>query len=442
MNAGLLAVGAAVGLLLLSALFLVVTPARARAFALCTAIVLIVLFAQNSVPVTLRNAGMLLAVALIVAGELRSSSAARGSIVPLALIAGWWAIIAAVAVLSDSYSGQRLAIQAATMLILAWSVRRASREDVNAVVRVLVALGCLQTGLAILEVVGSLDPLWGFRGDIQRTNPMFDDALVRSQGTFGHPLILGFFQGLVLVLAWTNPARLASGARIAALAVIALGLVLSGSRSALLVAAAAIAVHILLRFHLYAWLRGVLLISAAGTVVYLIDPGVSDLVERTIDSGSWIHRMGSLAAVPRLLARTGWEYWWGSGYGSETELFQRGYIADSYGLRVVDNFVVYLLGTTGVVGLCLTLAVLLATFVLGARWVRALVVYVFGMFFSFDITVWLSTGFLMFLVVALPGSAAGRRGVPAMASDVVAPAETTANTPRRSMGAVHAVQTP
>lgn len=401
-------VAAALAVLGAAVLGLVVPPSRTRSWALVAAIALTVLFAQNGTPVALRNASMGLAAVLLVIGELRAGRRDHGSRTPLVLSIAWWSVVGLVAVLAGTYSTQRLLVQVALVVAFGWVVSRATRADIRALAHTLVVLACLQSVSAVLEVMGALDPLWGLRGDIERMNPLLGDAVARSQGTFGHPLILGFFQGLVLVLAWANPGGMRPSVRFGAIGLIMLGAVLSGTRSALLAAAVAIAVHLLLRFSLVAWIRGAVALVLIVVVIGLVDPGVSDLVARTIDSGSWIHRWGSLQAVPVLLERPGWIFWWGTGYGSETLLFEQGILRDRYGLPVVDNFVVYLLGTTGVIGLTSALALLVTTFVMGRRWVKALAVFVFGMWFSFDVTVWLSSGILMFLVVALAGSTAGR----------------------------------
>ncbi len=416
MSLDLLLVGAAVAALALVALAILAPTDRARALALVGSVGLVVSVAQNSAPSVLRNGAYVLGIAVLVLAELRSSRRARGSTPLVAVIAGWWGLVILVVALTQSYNVSALMLQATFILTMVWSISRATAADLSWLVTSILVLAAAQTVLGLAEVFGSVEPVWGYRGGLERENP-FQTDLVRAQGTMGHPIVLGYLEGLAVVLAWANPFRLRQAVRLPLLSAAVVGLVLSGTRSAVLVAAIAIAAHIVLRLDAFRLLRSLFLLLAAAVLVAVLDFGLTQLALDTIDSGSWVHRLGSLQAVPNLLGREGWELWWGSGYGSERELFSRGYIVLTYGLPVVDNFFVYLLGTTGIVGLGLTLAILVVSFLRGQRYVKAAVIYVMGMFFSFDTTVWFSSGVLMFVVLALAasyqgGGDTGRRVVP------------------------------
>lgn len=406
MNAGILLIAAAVGALAITALAIVAPPHRVRAFALVGAVGLVVVVAQNSAPSTVRNGAFALGIAVLIVAELRSSRRGRGSTILLAGIAAWWGLIVLVAALTQSYSVFPLTVQVAFIVIMAWSISRATSADLSWLVTSIVVIAAAQSVLGVAEAFGGIEPLWGYRGGLQRENP-FQTDLVRAQGTMGHPIVFGYLQGLAVVLAWANPFRMRQWVRLPLLAIVVFGVVLSGTRSAALAAAVAIVAHVVLRIEAFLLLRGIFLLLAAAVLVAVLDFGLTQLVLDTIDSGSWVHRLGSLEAVPALLDRSGWELWWGSGYGSERDLFADGYIVLTYGLPVVDNFFVYLLGTTGLVGLGLMLAILVFAFVRGQRYVKAAVVYVTGMFFSFDTTVWFSSGVLLFVVIALAASASG-----------------------------------
>ncbi|TQJ30871.1 hypothetical protein [Microbacterium sp. SLBN-146] len=406
MSLDLLVVAAAVATLALVALAILAPTDRARALALVGSVVLVVSVAQNSAPSMLRNGAYVLGIAVLVLAELRSSRRARGSAPLVAAIAGWWGLVLLVVALTQSYNVSALLLQAAFVLTMVWSISRATSIDLSWLVTSVLVLAAAQTVLGVAEVFGGVEPVWGYRGGLERENP-FQTDLVRAQGTMGHPIVLGYLEGLAVVLAWANPFRLRQAVRLPLLGAAVVGVVLSGTRSAVLVAAIAITAHIVLRLDAFRLLRGLFLLLAAAVLVAVLDFGLTQLALDTIDSGSWVHRLGSLQAVPNLLGREGWELWWGSGYGSERELFSRGYIVLTYGLPVVDNFFVYLLGTTGIVGLALTLAILVFAFLRGQRYIKAAVIYVTGMFFSFDTTVWFSSGVLMFVVLAIAASHQG-----------------------------------
>lgn len=406
MSLDFLLVGGALAALALVVLAIIAPPERTRALALVGAVGLVVIVAQNSAPSVLRNGAFVLGVAVLVLAELRSSRRAQGSAPLLAMIVSWWGLVILVVALTQSYNVSALMLQAAFVLTMVWSISRSTAVDLSWLVTSILVLAAAQTLLGAAEVFGDVEPLWGYRGGLERENP-FQTDLVRAQGTMGHPIVLGYLEGLAVVLAWANPFGLRQAVRLPLLGAAVVGVVLSGTRSAVLVAAIAIVAHIVLRLDAFRLLRGLFLLLAAAVLVAVLDFGLTQLALDTVDSGSWVHRLGSLQAVPNLLGREGWELWWGSGYGSERELFSRGYIVLTYGLPVVDNFFVYLLGTTGIVGLALTLAILVFAFLRGQRYVKAAVVYVTGMFFSFDTTVWFSSGVLMFVMLALAVSHQG-----------------------------------
>ena len=387
--------------------FLTLVPAhRSRWIALVSALALVVVFAQNSTPVLVRTLSFAAAIVMLALGEVRSSTVARGRHDVVVATVVWWGLVGMGAVIASSYSLPRYALEAVLIGLMVWSLSRATRTDVRMLVRAFVVLAVVQSLLAGWEVGTGAEPLWGFRGGIERENPLVD-SLVRAQGTFGHPIVLGYYLGAAFVMAWTSSRALGARSRLAALVVIGSGLVLSGTRSAIAASLLAIVVHVLLRRRLVPWIAGTAIITVAALITAILDPGISEIVLHAIDSGSWIHRSASLEAVPDLLARNGWELWWGSGYGSEITLFDDGHIALTYGLPVVDSFLVYVLGTMGIVGLVATIALVTVAFVRGSRMVRALVAYVAVMFFSFDTTVWLSSGVTMFMLLGLAGAAGG-----------------------------------
>lgn len=383
-----------------------VRPDRVRSVALLSAVSAALIFGQNNAPTSIRTAALVAAASLVLLAEMRSSRRARGSRIALVSSGLWWVLVGAVASIADSYSMTRWATQVLFVLVIGWSVSRCTPDDLRRFLNGLIVVLAAQTVLAVLEVWGPIEPLWGYRFGLRRENP-FLPSFTRAQATFGHPLVYGFAAGLGLVLAGANPGGLRARWRVPLLALLAGGVLLSGTRSAALSAAIGLAVFALTATRVLTWLRAAALVTIIAGVVLLLDFGLADFVSDTIDSGSFVHRSESIDAISALLHRSGWQWWWGSGYGSETTLFRDGYIRLTFGLPVVDNFFVYVLGTMGVVGLAVTVALLVMTFVRGQRYVRALVVYCTAMFFSFDVTVWLSSGLLLFLVVALSGALSG-----------------------------------
>lgn len=384
---------------------LALPPDRVRGIAIAASLALLAVFGHNSTPNSLWVPAFLFCIALLVVAEFRSSARRRVAVPVIAAIVAWWALVAVGAWVGDSYSLPRLAAYAGVAIVLAFSVARTTSAERRLVLHALIAIGVAETVIGVAEwAVG--DPLiWGYRSGIVRMNPFFGDTVARVQGTTGHPIVYGYLLGLVSVLVWTNPTGLRSALRLGLLPVVATGLVLSGTRSAVLTACIAIVFHVLARHRLLTWLRGAALLGVLAITLVLVDLGLRDLVERTIDSGSWVQRVGSLRSIPALLSRPGADAWWGTGFGGETRLYTDGYLTSPYGLEVVDNFVVYVLGTMGVVGALATAALLVVAFVAADRAGRSLLTFSAGMFFSFDVAVWFFTGLLLMLVLAVPNAA-------------------------------------
>ncbi len=307
--------------------------------------------------------------------------------------------------MAGTYSIQRFLLYGGLALLLAHVALRLDRRSVRLYLRLVLAVLVAQVLLGIGEATVLAEPIWGYRGGA-RENPFIGADLVRTQGTFGHPIVFGYFMALMAVLGWTNAAALSRRLRVLAILVAATGLFLSGTRSAVVAAAAAIALHLILRKGLAVWLRNVLLLGSGAAVAVAVGLGstIEGLTVELLDSGSWVQRLGSLRSVPALLGRSPLEAWFGSGFGSDASLFERGFLRSDYHLSVVDDMFVEALATTGIIGLILLLTPAVLAFLRGDRSGRALVFCSVAMMFSFDTMVWLCTGVMATLVVCLPRS--------------------------------------
>lgn len=398
-----LVAAAAVAALAITALAL--RTATVRGVAISATLVVLAVFGHNSAPTSLWVPAFLFCIALLVVAEFRSSARRRPSAPVIGAIIAWWLFVAVGAWLGDSYSLTRLAAYAGVAVVLAFCVSRTTAAERRLVLSALIAIGVAETAVGVAEWVIGEPLVWGYRSGIVRMNPFFGDTVARIQGTTGHPIVYGYLLGLVCVVIWTNPTGLRPLLRVVLLSIVASGLVLSGTRSAVLAACVAIVLHVLSRHRLLAWLRGAALLAVVVVTLALVDVGLRDLVQRTVDSGSWVQRVGSLRSIPSLLARPGAEAWWGTGFGGETRLYADGYLSSPYGLRVVDNFLVYVLGTMGIVGAIATAVLVVVAFLAADRSSRALIAFAVGMFFSFDVVVWFFTGVLLMVSLALPNDA-------------------------------------
>lgn len=336
------------------------------------------------------------------------------------VLAAWWVLLLISSLVMGGYSLLGLLAYGTTALLAAHVALRLDAASIRLFVRIVLVLLAAEVALALAEALLGMAPVWGYRGSA-RDNPFLDGDLQRAQGTFGHPIVFGWFTAVAAVLVWCDAARLSvtpAGRvlRLVVLAAAATGLLLSGTRSAVLAAAAGVLVHLVTRPGLTRWLRNLLVLAGVGVLAVLLGAGgtVRSLADDLLDSGSWLQRLGNLQGVPALLGRPPLELLFGQGWGRDADLFARGYLTSRFHLHVVDDMYVEALGTVGVVGLAVLLLGILVALIRADRGGRAVIVVVLSMMFSFDTMVWLFTGIASTVLLALPrlspeaASAAGR----------------------------------
>lgn len=408
MDAQTLVIGAVA--LLGAVVFLVLVPPRiVRGWALATTIAVTTVAGNNSVPRDVWVPAYAFCALLLVIAISRVPFARPPLRSAFTVMAAWWAFLAVGVLVHGSYSLPRMVAYFGLGVVVTLVTTQTTVADRRVLLRSVLAIACAEAVWGLVEVAAHLTPLWGYRGDYVRTNPLFADEVARAQGSMGHPIVLGLLCGIGVVIAWSNQVRIRHSLRFGALLVTAGGVVLSGTRSVLLALVVALVVHLLLRGRLGSWLRNAALVVVGGSLVFLLDFGISRLVDELVASGSYVHRIGSISAIPALLGRPLGESLWGSGFGSEVSLFERGYIAKTFGLEVVDDFWVYLLGTTGIVGAAGFLAICVWAFVRADRQGRTLVTFLVVMFLSFDVMVWTYAGILLTMFFVLPAEPRGPR---------------------------------
>jgi hypothetical protein len=318
------------------------------------------------------------------------------------VVAGWLAYLVLGILLTGSWPMTWMAIYFSLAGLMAWVAARIDQVELRVVYAFIAVAAAVQVAIAIIELTVLSEPIWGYVGGV-RWNPLTGDELARTQGTLGHPIPFAIFCGFAAIIAWSNPARWTQKVRLLNLSVAVAGVALSGTRSAILSIAAGILVHVALNGSLGKWLRSVVILIAVGIVLLNIDIGIARIAEDLMDSGSWTHRLGALVSVPALLGRPEAESWFGNGFGSIVELYDRGLMQQIY-LETVDNMLVYALGTMGIVGALALLTLSVVTFALSDKTVRAILVMVFAMYFSFDVWTWINIGVLVCMFMVLPRS--------------------------------------
>lgn len=266
----------------------------------------------------------------------------------------------------------------------------------------IVWLASAEAAYAVVEVWRGLPPLW--RGGLILPNgqsivmrSQLFGGFQRAQGTLGHPLPLAgiLLVGLALVLR-DHVERQAT--RRLMIPVLLAGILATGSRSAMLLAAALV----MLRAG-----RSRLAIRVPFMVGGALVAGA--LAAATLDrwfagfsaTGSFSHRTGAIDAAGRLFTeRDVPGVLLGGGAASGLRLYQQG-LLQADGLIAVDNQFVLTFAEVGLIGLALLVIVLTGALLHARAGVRAALVVSVIQFAVFDALAWPSTSVVIWLLVGV-----------------------------------------
>lgn len=401
MNPLLLLAGGA-GVLLVAAVFtLLVPPQVVRGVALSLAFFLLTFAGNATAPGNVWRTAFAVSIGLLVLALVRSRASVGGG-KAFVLISVWWGWLFLGTLLTRSTAIDIMIMYVGLSLLAAYVASTLDARELRILYAAIVITTVFQMLLGLTEVIGGLDPIWGYLGGA-RANP-FLVGYSRTQGSMGHPIPFTLLQGIAFIIAWSNPAGWKQRWRLIALSCLAVGLVIGGTRSVILALAGALLLHMASNSRLASWARSLYVLVAGLVILVNVDVGVVRIAEELIVSGSWAHRLGAFESVPNLLSRPPLESWFGTGFGSERLLYDRGFMQQTF-LRVVDDMFVYALGTMGIAGFILLVVTSVGAIILAGRTVRAVLVLVVGMFFSFDLFTWMYAGIVFSMFATLPTSA-------------------------------------
>jgi hypothetical protein len=395
----LLLLGVGAGVLLVAAVFTFLVPPRVvRGVALSSAFFVLTFGGNGVAPGIIWRAAFVASIALLVLALLRSRAPSTGR-ARFILISVWWGWLGIGTLPNGTAAIDIIILYIGLALLAAYVSSTLTAPDLRILYAGIVLTAIFQVLLGLTEVVAGAEPVWGYLGGA-RANP-FIDGYARSQGSLGHPIPFSLLQGIAFLIAWSNPARWKQRWRLTALACLVVGLAIGGTRSVMISLAGALLLHLASNGRLTSWVRTLYILIASGVLLVNIDVGIVRIAEELVVSGSWSHRLGAFESVPALLARPPLETWFGYGYGSEQLLYERGYMQQTF-LRTVDDMFIYALGTMGLAGLILLVVVCVLAVVLAGKMVRSVLVLMLGMFFSFDLLVWMYAGVVFSIFVTLP----------------------------------------
>lgn len=361
-------------------------PLVVRGFLMSAAIALVLAAGGFGIPATISlpviaAASVLMAGAALVPGTTRHST-------PTSLTVGLWIVhvgitvsLVLVGALRPSAAAEVPSF-AAVALTAVVAASRATPRDVAFVRRAVVLFAVLESLLALFFVFVLGRPgVWEYGSETPAPNFLLGGDVLRAAGSVVHPLVLGLLLAFGAVLTLTDE-RFSAGTKALVLMILLVTLAVTGSRS--LVLALGCAVVWLTLTAQRSRTERVLLMTVIASVVAVVS--AEDVVRAAavlIDSGSYTNRAESITSAPALIQRPVLQSVFGSGYGSEPALRERGYLNQN-GFETVDNQFVTTLATQGVLGLMALGALLVTWFRNGDRTVRALTLMVAVVFCSFD----------------------------------------------------------
>ncbi|MBT2502632.1 hypothetical protein [Curtobacterium sp. ISL-83] len=298
--------------------------------------------------------------------------------------------------------------------------RRLGPDDRDVFLTGLVVVALAECAIGVIEFFVTTEPVpWGAKrrdDGSARTlvNPLLGGGAIRVSGTVGHPIPYAAVLAVALISIVSRKRRLRPWVLWVCVPALALGLLLSGSRSVFLGVAAGL---LLLLWNAQSGV--VVRVAAVGVATTIAVVVFSDQILTAFayffESGSYLNRAGSISAVPLLLERVPLEVLFGSGFGSDAELYRRGFFPQA-DFRVIDNQLVTTLGTTGVTGLALVLGMLIVALRRGDVHRRSMLVLWCAMSFSFDYLSWFAMLALFAMALAWPAETTGNTGRPSRTS--------------------------
>jgi glycosyltransferase involved in cell wall biosynthesis len=378
-----------------------------RGIALASTLAVATLAVNTNVPREARSIGLAFMVLFLIVGFVAPRQNFRRHKIRLLVFAWFGLFLLATSIANPDGATALLHLSVlATMTVIVGS--KMGPQDREAFVAGLVFLGAAHSLLSVGEFLGQEPWLWGYGKtpdgtDFILANPFLGGDFPRAQSTMGHPIPAATLvaASLLTLLHFRRSYRPVMFG--ALLFILAVGILLTGTRSVVVGIALALAFYYLVssesKFKAVRRLTATVIVATFLAVIL----GASTLVEQLVGSGSYTNRAGALESVPMLFAREPGAVIWGSGFGSEASLFREGFFQQN-GFNIVDNQLVTTLGTAGVLGLLGLCAIFIYSFSTAGIYGRTALIFMTVMLFSFDYLRWHATAVLLFAIMGMSSS--------------------------------------
>lgn len=248
----------------------------------------------------------------------------------------------------------------------------------------------LQVIHAVAEVYVGYSSYFGYMGTASlaadRNNELLSFVPGRATGTLGHPILLGLYCAFAAIvsLAKTVPRTL----QVISLTIAILGIVLAGSRSALLGLLLALVVLYFSSSIKHSRTLVILLSTVAGSIlVSRYIQSISEYLADVSTTMSFTHRFSVLGTWRILMDRPIFEVVFGGGPQAMRNLLATELVGKN-GFLATDNQFLLTLATIGLVGLVAQISVSITSLSSGSPFSRAFMTLSIFMMFSFDSLTW------------------------------------------------------
>ena len=270
-------------------------------------------------------------------------------------------------------------------------------------------LGMVEGTIGLSQKLFGVPVSWGWLGEVGSAtllgNALWEGA--RVPATMGHGIPLGVLVAAAIIIVLCQPGRPAIPVRLAAATYLFLTLLATGSRSTLIVGAAVMGFAIYTqRVRIRTATTQILFTFAVLVSLIYVDYRTLPVIASLDGSASLTNRQDSWALFPRLSSRPIIESLFGSGWDGVRRLREAGVLPNSN--YAIDNTALVLGGWLALIAI-----LLLAVFAVrrSSPTGRVLMLFLVGMFLSFDVVAWSFPLALLALVagmarVAVPATSA------------------------------------
>ncbi|SDZ39281.1 hypothetical protein [Herbiconiux ginsengi] len=270
------------------------------------------------------------------------------------------------------------------------------------VLAALVAVLCLVEAFAINRPLFVATPFG--------LSPLFPES-IRAQATLGHPLVAAMV--MLIGIGFTLTLRFRVGSKLLVVALLAAGVISTGSTSAIIAAAFTVIAGFIVSGGSNSRIARV---GLAGVVVFFV--ATLSLVPSgllaDVSNQNSVHRANSFLAIPRLFtSRSPVEALFGTGWGSEELMYQRNVLIND-NFFAIDNQFTTVIVVAGGIGIVCFLAFIIGLLLKSRGSARVTLLALVLMFLSFDVLNWAATSalFITFASFALFKQVRPRDGEP------------------------------